>query len=455
MKKFILSLLFIVSLITANAETKHQVYVFRINDEINSRAWIYTQSALKEAAEKGSELVILHLNTYGGEVSFADSIRTAILNDHTPIVAFVDNNAASAGALIAIACDHIYMRSGASIGAATVVNGVDGQAMPDKYQSYMRATMRATAEAHGKDSLGRWYRDPLIAEAMVDDRISIEGVIDSSKTLTFTTSEAIAHHYCEGQADDIYQVLEYEGYTAEECIISEYTPSPMDSTKGWLTGSALRGILIMIIIGGIYFELQSPGIGFPTVAAIVAALLYFAPLYLDGLAAYWEILLFVAGLILIILEIFVIPGFGIAGITGILAVFAGLVFAMLDNDFLDFSTVVFPDVTHALFSLLIGLILGFIFILWLSNKIGSKGVFSRLALNTAQNTDQGYIGVAVENKTGSIGVATVDMHPSGKILIDGSYYDAATMYGSFIAKGTTVRVIKQENGRMYVVAAAE
>lgn len=115
-----------------------RIYTLKINQEINSASWLYTRQALNEAKKTDAQLVILHLNTYGGEVVYADSMRTAIMYSPIPVVAFVDNNAASAGALISIACRHIYMRPGASIGAATVVNSADGQAMPDKYQSYMR-----------------------------------------------------------------------------------------------------------------------------------------------------------------------------------------------------------------------------------------------------------------------------------------------------------------------------
>ncbi|HQP81229.1 MAG TPA: nodulation protein NfeD, partial [Paludibacteraceae bacterium] len=153
------------------------IYQIDINDNIGSKTWVYTKRGFSEAEALNANLVLLRLNTYGGELSFADSIRTQILNSDIQTVAFIDNNAASAGALISIACDRIYMRKGASLGAATVVAGTDGQQMPDKYQSYMRATMRSTAEAHGKDSLGRWKRDPLIAEAMVDNHTVIPNII--------------------------------------------------------------------------------------------------------------------------------------------------------------------------------------------------------------------------------------------------------------------------------------
>ena len=132
------------------ASANEKVYMLRLDDEIGSSTWRYTQQALEEARRLNSDLLLVHLNTYGGSVVHADSIRTALLNYPRPVVAFVDNNAASAGALIALACDSVYMRGGASMGAVTVVNGTDGKAMPDKYQSYMRAMMRSTAESHGR-----------------------------------------------------------------------------------------------------------------------------------------------------------------------------------------------------------------------------------------------------------------------------------------------------------------
>lgn len=429
-----------------------KVYKFAINDEINSKTWIFTKKALEEAKEVNPDLIVLHLNTYGGEVVYADSIRTAILRCETPIVAYIDNNAASAGALISIACDRIYMRTGSQIGAATVVNGVDGTKMPDKYQSYMRATMRATAESHGKDSLGNWRRDPLIAEAMVDESVYIKDIIDTGKILTFTTKEAIEHKYCEAEVTTLDEVLEAEGHVVSECEITEYKPSLYDKLKGTLMGTALRSILIMLIIGGIYYELQQPGIGFPLAIAIGAAVLYFAPLYLDGLAAYWEMAVFVIGIVLLLLELFVIPGFGIAGISGILCVISGLILAMLNNNFFDFKPIVIPDLNQALLTVFLGLIFGSILVIYLISKIGTKGMFSRLALDKEQSMEEGYVGVPTEqiNIVGYEGVATTDLRPSGKVLISGKHYDAVSQYGDFIAKGTKIKVTKYEATQVYV-----
>ena len=278
-------------------------YKIDIKKEIGSTTWRYMQRGYKEAVDHDAQGIILHMNTYGGTVVHADSIRTLILNSAIPVYAFIDNNAASAGALIAIACDSIYMRPGGNIGAATVVNET-GAAMPDKYQSYMRATIRSTAEAHGKDTtitlsgdtVIKWLRDPLIAEAMVDTRIVVPGLDDSTKVLTLTAQEALKWGYNEAIVNNVHEIVT-ERLGVPEYTLQTFKPSVYDDLVGFLLNPALQAILVMIIIGGIYFELQTPGIGFPSAAALIAAVLYFAPLYLDGLSASWEIMIFNAGII--------------------------------------------------------------------------------------------------------------------------------------------------------------
>ena len=432
--------------------------VFKINlqKEIGGITWVYTQRGFEKAEEMNSDAVIIHMNTYGGEVLFADSIRTKILNSKIPVYAFIDNNAASAGALIAIACDKIYMREGSMIGAATVVDQ-SGEKMPDKYQSYMRATMRATAEAHGKDTIVsendvtyRWKRDPLIAEAMVDERTVIPNVNDSGKILTFSTREAIQNGYCDGIAESVEEVIEkYIGYSEYELI--EYQPTAWDNIKGFFMSSMIQGILIMLIIGGIYFELQTPGVGFPLTVAILAAVLYFVPLYIDGLAANWEILLFIVGVGLIILELFVFPGFGVAGISGIILVITGLVLSLLGNVNFNFEFVDAGAIGKALLTVTAGLALGFAATIYMSIKIGSKGMLHKVALNATLNNADGYIGVSMDEKNliGKSGLTKTVLRPSGKVDIEGKIYDAVSEQ-NYIEKGVKVRVERYETGQIYV-----
>lgn len=438
------------------SENVKKFYVVDLKKDIGSTTWLYIQKGFESAKTYNADFIFIHMNTYGGEVLYADSIRTQILNSKIPVYVFVDNNAASAGALIAISCDKIFMRKGASIGAATVVNQT-GEKMPDKYQSYMRATMRSTAEAHGKDTIVagkdtvyKWKRNPLIAEAMVDERTVVPGVVDSGKILTFTALEAVKNNYCEGIAESIPQVIETQ-LKIKDYHIEKFQPTAWDDLKGFLMSSVLQGILIMLIIGGIYFELQTPGIGFPLGVAITAALLYFAPLYMDGLAANWEILLFVIGLVLVALELFVIPGFGVAGISGIVLVIAGLTLSLLNNVDFNFEPVKIGSVSKALFTVIGGASLGFVLIIYLSSRIGAKGVFREFALNTTLDNKEGFVGVAMENNdlVGKSGVASTVLRPSGKVNVEGVVYDAVSLEG-FIEKGQTIKVIRFETGQIYV-----
>lgn len=434
-----------------------KVYTFKIFREIGSTSWIHTQQAFSEAEAIDADVILLHMNTYGGQVIFADSIRTKILNSDIPVHVFIDNNAASAGALISVACDSIYMRPGANIGAATVVNQ-SGEKMPDKYQSYMRSTIRSTAEAHGKDTVvvGKdttyvWRRDPHVAEAMVDESIYIAGIVDTGKILTFTTLEAIEHGFCEGQADNLKEVLEHlEIYEYE---MSTFKPSFYDGIKGFLTSPVLQGILILVIMGGIYFELQTPGVGFPLLAALIAAVLYFSPLYIDGLAANWEIILFVIGLVLIGLEVFVIPGFGVAGVSGIVLVVFGLTVSMLDNDWFDFAPVGLNKMFEALGIVLSGFFAALIAIIYLSKRLLTSNTFgAKIALQTEETVELGYIGVeaSLQELVGEIGVAATSLRPSGKVMIGNEIYDAVAETG-FIVKDDKVRVSRFSHGQLYVM----
>lgn len=460
-RKFYICLIFVVITTGLNAVFGADQLIFKIDlkKDIGSTTWLYIQKGFAEAADIKANAILIHMNTYGGEVVYADSIRTRILNSEIPVYVFVDNNAASAGALIAIACDKIYMRPGGSIGAATVVNETGAQ-MPDKYQSYMRATMRATAEAHGKDTIingsdttFNWKRDPLIAEAMVDDRTVIPGIIDSGKTLTFTALEAIKYNYCEGMANNVEEVIEKQ-LKVKDYELVVFEPTAWDNIKGFLMSSVLQGLLIMLIVGGIYFELQTPGIGFPLGVAITAAVLYFAPLYIDGLAANWEILIFIIGLVLVALELFVIPGFGVAGISGIILVISGLTLSLLNNVVFNFESVETGAIGKAFITVTGGITLSFALVIYLSSKIGTKGIFRNVALVKTLDNESGYVGVLMDAKEliGQQGVASTVLRLSGKVQVDGKTYDAVSEDG-FIEKGTLVEIIRYETGQVYVVKA--
>ncbi|MFO7658609.1 MAG: NfeD family protein [Bacteroidales bacterium] len=432
------------------------VYRFDIKDEIAKPVWRITQRAFEEAEKAGASYILIHMNTYGGMVNIADSIRTKILNSHIPVMVFIDNQAISAGALISIACDSIYMRPGGSIGAATVVNQT-GEQVPDKYQSFMRSTMRATAEAHGRDTLIngndtiiQWRRDPKIAEAMVDPVLEVEGIVKEGQVLTFTAEEAQQNNYCEGIADNVPEVLKMAGLSDYKVI--EYKATGLDKIIGFLLSPLMQGLLIMIIIGGIYFELQTPGVGFPLAAAACAALLYFAPLYLEGLAQNWELIVFVVGLILLGLEIFVIPGFGVAGVSGIILVITGLTMAMIDNVVFEFEGIHAMDrVLKAFLTVVISVSVAFVSSILISKQLFTSKTF-KLALNTVQKQEEGYVGIDLHQKEmiGRAGIAYTILRPSGLVQIDSEIFDAKAEIG-YIEKGEKIKVIRDEAGQLYVI----
>jgi membrane-bound serine protease (ClpP class) len=425
----------------AQVQKKKQVYVFKIDDEIAKPVWYKTKKALREAADLKSDVILIQMNTYGGMLEMADSIRTAILNCKIPVWVFIDNNAASAGALISIACDSIYMREGANIGAATVVNQT-GEQLPDKYQSYMRSLMRSTAQATG--------RNPDIAQAMVDPRIHVEGVNDSGQVVTFTAHEAMKHGYCNAMAESVPEVLRIAGFT--DYTIKEQKLTATDKIIGFLTKPAVAGILIMLIIGGIYFELQTPGIGFPLAAAIIGAVLYFAPHYLEGLAANWEIIIFVIGVILVAVEIFAIPGFGVAGITGIILMVMGLTLAMLDNVYFEFSPGSSVKIAEAFFIVVIAFFASIIGSIYLTRKLFTgKTFFGDLALVASQQKNEGYTSADTEYTAilGKSGIAQTMLRPAGKVIVDGALYDATALTG-YIDKGEAIEVVKYETAQLFV-----
>ncbi|MCO4294787.1 nodulation protein NfeD [Solitalea sp. MAHUQ-68] len=436
---FLLILFFLISIsLLAQTPGKQKVYQFRIGEEIAPAAWRKTKQAYAEAEKLNANLVVIDMNTYGGMLDMADSIRTKILESPIKTVVFINNNAASAGALIAIACDKIYMRNAASIGAASVVNQ-SGEIMPEKYQSYMRSLMRATAEANG--------RDPKIAEAFVDSNTIIEGVKTKGTVLTFTTSEAIEHKYCDGKAESIYEVLKQENVSDYQIIKQQQTW--VDHVIDFLTKPAISGVLILLIIAGIYFELQAPGIGFALGVAVVAALLFFAPLYLQGLAANWEILLFVVGILLLLAEILVIPGFGVAGILGIIFIICGLTFSLVANNRFDFS-LSGGKLMSSFIIVIVSIIGSIILALVFGKNLFNSRLFQHAILKDEQKASEGYISsIQKINLTGQTGIALTDLRPAGKILIENDRYDALSD-GEFIIKGTKVVVIKHETISIFV-----
>lgn len=416
-----------------------KIYKVDIKEDIGPNAWRTLNLAHQKAVELEADMFLIELNTFGGAVNFADSIRTRLLESSMNTIVYINNNAASAGALISLASDQIFMQKGGSLGAASVVNQ-SGEIMPEKYQSYMRGLMRATAEAKG--------RDPKIAEAFVDPEVSIPALKPDGKLLTLTASEAVDAGVVQavvGNVGDVYKQVE-----VGDMEVVQHHITVVDRIIAFLINPMVSGLLILGIIGGIYFELQTPGIGFALVVAAICGVLFFAPLYLQGLADHWEIAIFIVGVVLIILEVFVIPGFGVAGILGIICVLCGLAFSMVDNDFLDFKLAQ-PGLLMESFLIVTGaMVLSIILMVIFGKNILKSSAFRRLVLQDEQKADVGY--TSSPQKTNLLyqnGIARTVLRPSGKIEIDGVWYDAVALDG-FIDVGEEIYVEKHENYSLFV-----
>ena len=247
------------------------IYLIHVEGLIDNGLHKYIQRGLSQAESNQASGIILYIDTFGGLVDAADNIRKDLLDNDQLIISFIDKNAASAGALIALATDSIYMAPGSSIGAATVVDG-SGTYASEKMQSYMRGIMRATAEATG--------RDPEVAEAMVDERVVIEGLVEDGQLLTLSTTEALGIGLADGSFRDVDELLEYMEWQEKELV--DFQEFWAESVLRFLANPVITSILMLMMLGGLYFELQSPGVGFPGAISGVGALLFFCTYVYHG-----------------------------------------------------------------------------------------------------------------------------------------------------------------------------
>ena len=413
--------------------------VMEIKSEIDPRMKRYVDLAMDHAVKTEADMIIVEMDTYGGVLTDAKEIVDLIMRYKNPIWVFINSDAASAGALISIACDSIYMSPGASIGAATVVDA-SGAKAPDKYQSYMRSIMRSTAEENN--------RDPKIAEGMVDEDVEIDSVKEKGKIITFSTTEAIKYGYCDGKVESIEEILKRNNITSYE--LDHFKLGGTEKIIAFFLNPFISGILILVILAGIYFEMQTPGLGFAGLAALVALIFYLVPYYLNGLADNWEIIALFIGLVLLAIEIFVLPGFGIAGISGITLMVMSLILIMLDNDFFNFEFVPMHNILFATATTMGGILGAVILLFYASAKLPQSNFFKRVALTDTQERSQGYHSSFIkERMIGKKGTAYTVLRPGGKVMINGEIFDAYTR-GDYIDKDIEVEVINDEGTSLQV-----
>jgi membrane-bound serine protease (ClpP class) len=431
-------LLAMVSATTSGAqESRPIVYVARIEGVIDLGLAPFVRRVLDEAAAARATAVVLEINTLGGRVDAAVAIRDALLGTPLTTVAFVNKRAISAGALISLAAKTLVMADGSTIGAATPVQaGAEGtQPVSEKTVSYMRKEFRATAESRG--------RPPLIAEAMVDPDVAIPGVVEKGKLLTLTTTEALKHKVADFRADELPAVLDRLGLGPAE--VRRVSENWAEHIVRFLTHPILSSLLMTIGMLGIIVELRTPGFGFPGGLGITSLALFFWGHWLVRLAGWEEVLLVAVGLVLLALEIFVIPGFGLVGALGMAALGSGLTLSLIGAG----ATwdLVLGAVGRVALSALLA-IAAFVVIL---RFLPHLPFGQRLVLDTALDALAGAASAGADDRRwlGKRGTAASPLRPAGFATIEGERIDVVSR-GDYIEAGEPIEVVRIEGNRIVV-----
>ena len=409
------------------------VVVVPVHNTIDGGLAAFIDRSIEEAILQGADAVIFDIDTPGGRIDSAVHIKDAILKANITTIAFVDMSAISAGALISIACDSLFMSTGSSIGAATAVD-LEGKKASEKVISYFRGQMRATAEAKN--------RRADIAAAMVDEELVVEGISKQGMLLTLTYTEALDAGFADGLFENVEDIVAHLDYS---------DPSIEHSRLNWaeyivrfLTHPVISSLLMSLGFLGLLIEIRTPGWGIGGTIGLIALALFFGSHYIVNLASLGELLIFSVGIILLTLEVFVIPGFGIAGVSGIVLIFLSLYLSLVGkmpeaNDFMSAA-----------------LTMGGAFLLAVAGgaviiKILPKtALFNKLTLGMVESADIGF--ESAERKTeliGTTGITLSDLRPAGKIFVDGSRIDVVTQ-GEYIKKDTEVIVIEAHGARVVV-----
>jgi membrane-bound serine protease (ClpP class) len=454
-----------------HAQDDGAVYVVDVSGEIDLGLAPYLERIVEEATDAGAAAILLEIDTPGGRLDAVLQMRDTLLDSPVPTIAFIDRTALSAGALIALASETIYVAPGSSVGAATPVDGT-GQPTDEKVVSAVRSLFRATAEERG--------RDPAIAAAMVDPDIEVEGVVARRELLTLTDREALAVGFADGEARSRDDVLEQAGL-ADRAVV-ETSPSVAESFVRVLTNPVFSSLLFTIGILLIVGELL---IGSFTIAAGIGAGLlavFFYGHLLAGLTGWEDAILVLLGIGLLLVEVFVIPGFGIAGVLGSAAVLTGGFLAMTGRDWDFVSGGQIATTAGTLLITFVLLSIAMVVTLSAMARRGrGAGPVSAAAATGGSGRPRGWLRwfgdgdvLASENdgsdddaggegdgdgakapspgspaQKGAIGEALTDLRPAGVARFDGQRIDVVTE-GDYIAAGQQVEVIRAERYRHVV-----
>ena len=424
------------------------VYRIPIHDVIDLGLPPFIERSIEMAENDNAKVIIFDIDTFGGRVDAATQIKDAIMASKVPTVAFVNRRAISAGALISLSCEKIYMTPGSTIGAATAVD-LSGNKGSEKTISYMREEMAATAEARGKSTI--------IAKGMVDEELKFDYILidqdtvdiselegrKEGKLITLTADLAMRLKIADGTADTFDDLL--NELELSEGSVKETSENWSENFVRFLTNPVVSSLLMTFGFIGVLFELKSPGWGIPGTIGAACLALSLGASYIAQLATVTDLLIIVGGVLLLLLEVAVIPGFGLAGISGIILILYGLYELLL------------PDVPmgpefqeQALFGLSIGILGGLVGIILLFQVMTRTKFWTKLTSPGMEKSELGYtISVGLEDKIGAIGVAETDLRPSGWVSLENNRVFVVSE-GSFINKGETVEVMKVEGNRVVV-----
>jgi membrane-bound serine protease (ClpP class) len=413
------------------------VYRIDVTGTVENGLAPYVARSLAEAAEARAAAVYLNIDTPGGRVDAAERISDAIRGATIPVYSFVNPRAFSAGALIAISADSVFMRPGAVLGAATPVDG-QGTRASEKMVSAMRAEFRAVAEQRGLD--------PKVAEAMVDERVEVPGLKREGELLTLTTAEALRAGYARGEVADEAALLEAVGLGGATVV--QTSPNWAEVVVRFITNPLVAPLLLSLGVLGLMVEIKTGAFGLGGLLSLASLGLFFGSSFVLGLAGWEEILLLGLGMIAIAVEVLVLPGFGVAGILGITAVAAAFVLAMMGGS---------PsgaDILQALAVLGAAIVITVaVAVAWLRH-LPNSGRFGGLFLRGGMDRAEGFISAAPrEDLVGRDGVALTDLRPAGTARIGSERLDVVTE-GEYVAQGSPVRVIRSEGYRHVVAGVA-
>ena len=434
--------------IALNSLSSETIYKVPIKGTIDLGLPPFIKRVISVAEKDNASAIIFEINTFGGRVDAATQIKDAILGSKVPTIAFINRRAISAGALISLSCEKIYMTEGGLLGAATAVD-MSGKKGSEKVISFMREEMASTAEKRG--------RNTEIARGMVDEELMFTHLVikgDSiivndiegrkeGKLISLTTEQALKYNISDGKAETLNELINLLGYS--ELVLKENIENWSEKLVRFLTNPVVASLLTTFGFLGILFELQSPGWGIPGVVGLICLILSLSASYIAQLATISDMLLIIAGLSLIMLEAFVIPGFGVVGISGIGIVVYGLYLLLIPN--VPVGEEVLSNATDGFMIGLLGAIIGIYLLLKLMVK---TKFWKQLTAPGSQKKEDGYTNsFGWESLIDQIGVADTDLHPSGWVRVEDKRFFMISE-GDFIEKGSSVKILSVDGNRVLV-----